>query len=394
MQYPDTDLTENSETLQRALELCSAARDGELTLEESAELDRYRGEFSEQMSAFEARMEWLSRVLGSDVVRPLEAVQDLSGGKQTSVGGVVVGSVVIDAVHREIREIAPTVEGLPVRGRELRRGWSHNVVAFVSLAAMVLMVSAVTIRPDSKGAASGVRTVQVPGLGMDQPLAMDQPQGWRVVVVAAKAGDRDKVLGRLKEFVEHQRIRSQESTAAGVEPVDEVSDRIVLEGDRATSEQFVSELQDAELIDIPSWDPEAVGTMTREQLIAAVRRSQQTPSLSERHFGIIRVELSDSNETAIVRSDGSGDAGGPEGDSARQPGIKAGAPARNVPSGSNRDVKVSSASGVGSGQLGSTAVEQPISALSGTEAGRYCLVVLEFSKADGLDAGESVQHVF
>ncbi|MBL8815327.1 MAG: hypothetical protein JNL58_04810 [Planctomyces sp.] len=307
MQYPEFNVNENSQKLQHALELCSVARDGELTPDESVELERFRVEFPEQMSLFEAEMVRLSGILES---APVVA-------KRTMVGESIIAAVRV--------EMSPIVQRIPEAGRDLRRGWSHQIVAFISLAAMVLVVASL---------ANWHEVVPTdPGIGTRESIAQTgvQPQGWSVVVVAARAGNREKVLGRLKEFVEHQRIPSRESATDRIEPVDEDSERIVLEGDRATSEQFVSELRDAELIEVPSWDPEAVGTMTREQLIAAVRRSQQTPTLSERHFGVIRVDLPDSNEPVIVRSD---------------------------------------------------------------DAVQYCLVVLEFNKSDGSGPGESVQHVF
>lgn len=284
--YPDS--VENTDECSRALELYSAFRDGELRAEEQRDWLRLQEKYAAEIAVFAAA--W-------GAVEP-----QLRGLPIAPVGSVIVAGVASSWSSSEPSTSLSSTEEVSGQGevgrqkQVPRRGWAHQLTAAASLLALGLMVMVL--------ASTGLPSPESAGVGAlsDLDVAGD---AWRVVVVEARESDREAVLGRLQNFVEKS---DQGLTVDGViasEADGTQAERIVLEGDLATSSSFVSELEEAQLVESPAWDPEAVGEMSRQELIAAVRRSQQTPTLSERHFGLIVVDFPEPPETLIAdnRSD-------------------------------------------------------------------------------------------
>ncbi len=266
---------ENTSECERALELYSAFRDGELRVEEQRDWLRLQEKYAAEIAVFAAA--WG------------EVEPQLRGLPIAPVGSTIMAGVAASWGSSLSRtgEVSQQVDERP-HGQVPRRGWAHQLTAAAGLLALGLMVMvlASTGHPSSETAGVVAST--------DSDMTGD---AWRVVVVAAKESDREAVLGRLQNFVEKS---DQGLTVDGViasEAGGTQAERIVLEGDLATSSSFVSELEEAQLVESPAWDPEAVGEMSRQELIAAVRRSQQTPTLSERHFGLIVVDFPEPAET-------------------------------------------------------------------------------------------------
>jgi hypothetical protein len=315
----NTPIPANSE-LEEALLLASRELDETLTGAEQARLAALENVWSKEVAQFRAQCRQLRNTLGSlpqtNVQVPLWKMSGLSDSQTPAPRPIVAGArrgtqkLILGSVSVVICALLLLIVRAPQT--ELASSERVSPKAAVSAAAASPAKTAVeqeALLADSDamggvggGSVVGLNSQAIVAEESDVPDDSIQPliesENWNVVVVKVEGQDRDQVMDRIQSIVHAHGLRLQRSAGqeepewlgvvltSSVEGSNEVLD--AMEQSAADSTNLTTKKDN---VTAKAKSSGARTTKASAEIVAAVRRSLQYPTLSELHHGRVFVAL-------------------------------------------------------------------------------------------------------
>lgn len=355
MNTPDFSDGISSEQEQQIAELLSAALDGELTVSEQQQLQQYQQQQPEFCSALQQRLQAAGTVLRSLPVRAhaaaivggeelLRAEQKLQrdpppaepgrrGVRGQLVAMVVAAALLILTVPRflnqrqpqmlarldssSVADVAAAADALvaeasdgnmsSVEAQQAVAGFGgmQEDVLMAELQSGVAQTSEVASPAPPGAAASGGAAAGETGIGslsgknadrQTQLSWLTEADDWRVVVVSVTAASPAELLANVDRVLERHGLQRDEGA------IEAESDWIgvVVSGTEEDQQQLITEVEQELGAGDSEWDPAEVMHSSREEIVAAVRRSLVTPTVAELSRGDVFVAVRNSLSAPLM----------------------------------------------------------------------------------------------
>ena len=254
------------------LSLASRQLDGDLTKEETRQLEQLSAEHLTQVRVFQRQTSFISALLKNAPLIPIEA---------SLISGVALPERFVEAPSVAVIEDAARLSPPP------RRKFASVVSMLVMTGCLLVALIAPPTECSNLPRITASWKVQQAAERATANLPADD--SWNVVVVQMDDHDRARTMQKVRAVVRNHGFEFARS--AGEEMPTWLG--VVLSADASESLSLIKDIQQSVPEGTIERDPMRIAESSREELIAAVRESLQYPTQSELHHGKVYLAMPD-----------------------------------------------------------------------------------------------------